>query len=457
MRQEKLKAEFLRLCKSKLELGAPLGTEAGREKKVITFSLLYRTAKVQLVYRPGTVAATLVSTLYCRVYPDKNSPLYLHLPQLLPLLGVEDYRACYFPYIESAARMESCICALGAILNPLIPVLEELGASGGDRAVLETWIRGTKLVDGAPEDVLRQNSDQQKLFLWLLNSQEDSWIIRYTEFGPWRRYLFGEPGKALGQYRKKKDLTDYELGLCAFLETKEGKKFLPMPPECFAQKDLVELSAGKDDIGTIAKCSLVVYAVCAPVACLIMGLIQLISSWGTVCWFGAPWWSGLVFAALPPIVGGIALRRQIIPLISGEKARRKLEFDDITNDTPFLRWLAAVVFALFVGAAIFFGIMSSCDTMRLYETYGQYTPDMFIFEEFQYSQITDIYYVEVQHNEDGDQIDRPYYVIALEDGTLIDLDGYASVRETEEKVLPLLEPYGVKITHLSSDYDLPDR
>lgn len=457
MRPEKLKTEFLRLCKAKLKLGAPLGTEAGQEKKTVTFTLLYRTAKVQLVYRPGTVAASVVSTLYARVYPDKNTPLYLHLPQLLPLLGREDYRACYFPFIENPQRMESCLCALAAILEPLLPVLEELGASGGDRELMVRWIRSMKLTDGTPEDVLRQGSDQQKLFAWLLGMQEDGWIIRHTEFAPWRRYLFGEPGKALGQYRKKKDLTDYELGLCAFLETPEGKAFRPMPEECFAQKDLSELSAGKDDIGTIAKCSLVVYAVCAPIACLIMGLVQLISSWGTACWFGAPWWSGLLFAAFPPIVGGIALRRQIIPLISGKKGRRKLEFDDITNDTPFLRWLAAVVFALFVGAAIFFGIMSSCDTMRLYETYGQYTPDMFIFEEFQYSQITDIYYVEVQHNEDGDQIDRPYYVIALEDGTLIDLDGYASVRETEEKVLPLLEPYGVKITRLPSDFDLPDR
>ena len=73
MRREKLKAEFLRLCKTKLELGMPLGTEVGQEKKVTTFSLLYRTAKVQLVYRPGTVAVSVVSTLYCRVYPDKKS------------------------------------------------------------------------------------------------------------------------------------------------------------------------------------------------------------------------------------------------------------------------------------------------------------------------------------------------------------------------------------------------
>lgn len=457
MRQEKLKTEFLRLCKSKLQLGTPLGTEAGQEKKVTTFSLLYHTAKVQLVYRSGTVAASVVSTLYCRVYPDKKSPLYLHLPQLLPLLGVEEYRACYFPYIESAARMENCIRALGSILEPLIPVLEELGASGGDQGLLGMWIRETKLVDGAPEDVLRQNSDQQKLFLWLVDRQEDGWIIRYTEFGPWRRYLFGEPGKALGQYRKKKDLTDYELGLCAFLETKEGKAFQPMSPECFAQKDLLELSAGKDDIGTILKCALVVYAVCAPAACLIMGLVQMISSWGTACWFGAPWWSGLLLAALPPIVGGIALRRQIIPLIFGEKGRRKLEFDDITNDTPFVRKLSAVVFALFLGASVFFGIMFSCDTMRLYETYGEYTPDMFVFEEFQYSEITAVYYVEVQHNSDGGRIERPYYVIALEDGTMIDLDGYADVAETEEKVLPLLEPYGLEIIYLSSDYDLPEK
>ena len=454
MRREKLKTEFLRLCK-KLQLGSPLGTLPGKEKNVTTFSLIYRTAKLQLVYRPGTMAASVVSTLYCRVYPDKNSPLYLHLPQLLPLLERQDFRACYFPFIENAERMECCLNALVSILEPLIPALEELGNSGDDRMLMERWVREMNIRNMDPKKVLQSGSDQQEAFLWLINSMEEGWIARFTEFAPWRRYLFGEPGKALVQYGKRKDLIAYEQALCAFLETPEGKAFRPMPEECFAQKDLVGVSAGKDDMGTIFKCSLVVYVVCALVACLAMGLVQLISSWGTECWFGAPWWSGFVLAALPPIVGGIALRRQIIPLISGKKAKKKLEFDDITNDTPFLRRLSAVVFVLFVAATVFFGVMSSCDTMRLYETYGQYTPNMFVFEEFQYPDISTIYYVEVQHNADGDEIDRPYYVIALEDGTLIDLDGYASVKETEEKVLPLLQPYGVPIVELNSDYELP--
>ena len=454
MRREKLKTEFLRLCK-KLQLGSPLGTQPEQEKKVTTFSLIYRTAKLQLVYRPGIAVDSVVSILYCRVYPDKNSPLYLHLPQLLPVLEQQDFRACYFPYIENTERMECCLNALAAILEPLIPMLEQLGNSGEDRVLMERWVREMNIRNMDPKKVLQSGSDQQESFLWLINSMEDGWIVRFTEFAPWRRYLFGEPGKALAQYRKKKDLNAYEKALCAFLETPEGKIFRPMPEECFAQKDLVGFSAGKDDIGTIFKCSLVVYVVCALVACLAMGMVQLISSWGTKCWFGAPWWSGFVLAALPPIVGGIALRRQIIPLISGKKAKKKLEFDDIINDTPFLRRLSAVVFGLFVAATVFLGVMSSCDTMRLYETYGQYTPNMFVFEEFHYSDISEIYYVKVQHNDDGDEIHRPYYVIALEDGTLIALDGYASVKETEEKVLPLLEPYGVPIIELSSDYELP--
>ena len=455
MKPDKLKAEFLRLCRRELRLGDPLGTEEGQEKKAVTFALLYPTAKLELVYRFGTVAASVTSTLYCRVYPDKNSPLYLHLPQILPLLEVEDYRACYFPFIENSQRMAECLAALTKILEPLLPKLEKLGRDGGDRALLTRWIKSVVSPDTDPERVLRRDSDEYRAFLWLMAVQEEGWICRYTQFGPWQRYVFGEPEKALSQYRKKKDLTEYELGLCAFLEKPEGKAFRPMPPECFAQKDMKEVSAGKDDFGTIVKCVLVVYALCAVAGCLVMGLVQLISAWGTVCWFGAPWWSGFILGGLPAVFGGIALRRRIIPLVCGKKAKQKLEFDDITNATPFAEKLAAVTFALSLCATVFFGAMMSGDVIRLYESHGQYTPETFCFQEFEYSEIVAVYHIDARHNMDGDRIDRASYVIVLEDGTVIDLDGYATVKQTEKKVLPLLERYEIDIIELDSDRDLP--
>ena len=59
----------------------------------------------------------------------------------------------------------------------------------------------------------------------------------------------------------------------------------------------------------------------------------------------------------------------------------------------------------------------------------------------QFENITAVYYSEGVYNDYGDYIARPSYLIQFEDGTVWDSDGFTTVRKTEEKILPLLEPY----------------
>lgn len=453
MTPKKLQSEFTELCRRLTYLGDPLGTEEGQEKKAVTYTLLYRTVKIQLVYRPRETVLTPPSTLYCRVYPDKNCPLYLHLPQLLPLLDVEDYRACYFPYIETAQRMEDCLKALEDILSPLVPVLEKMGANGDDRGLLERWIRSC-VKEGEPEKLLRRDSDEQRMFLTMLRMEEDFHIGRYTRSTAWCCYLDGQRSRALALYGKQKELTDYERGLCRFLETPEGEAFVPISEECFAWRELRAVSSGKSDFGTLVKCALVMYLVCAAAGCLMMGVVQIISAWGTVCWFGPPWWTGLIIGGIPPIFGGIALRRKLIPLVSGKMARKKLEFEDIANASPFATRLAAVVLAVAVVAALFGGVMMAGDTIRFYDERGQYSVGTFQMEEFSQQDVVAVYHIDARHNVYGDRIQRASYVIALKDGTLVDLDGYATVKQTQRQLLPLLREWGVPLIDADSDKDL---
>lgn len=450
MKPKKLQSEFIRLCRTSVRLGDPLGTEEGQEKKASTYALLYRTAKIQLVYRPRATMSFSPSTLYCRVYPDKNSPLYLHLPQLLPLLEIEDYRACYFSYIENTERMAHCLNALTEVLEPLIAVLENLGTAGGDQVLLEKWIRSTGMKDVEPEKILRRGSDEQRIFLMVLGMEENFHITRYTQTETWYCYLSGQTEKALALYGKQKELTEYEQGLCRFLNTPEGKTFVPMPEACFAQRDRKAVSSGKDDFGTLAKCVLVMYLICAAAGCLLMGVFQIVSSWGTVCWLGAPWWTGFIIGGIPATFGGLALRRKLIPLVSGEKTQKKLEFDDIDNASPFASRLAMVLFIASIIAALWGGALMAGDMIRLYEDHGQYSTGT-----FEYREVAAVYHIDARHNVYGDRIDRASYVIVLKDGTRIDLDGYASEQQTERKVLPLFEKMDIAVIRVDSDKDLP--
>lgn len=455
MNPQKLQTTFLGLCRDYAKAGEVFGSEEHRDKKSCTFTLICRAVRLELVYQLRGIAGAPPSTLYCRVYPDKNCPIFLHLPEVLALTGSEDYRACYFPYIETEQRMRDCFRALTDILSDHLPALEKLGISGDDRALLERAIRASGVDTMDPDLILQNGSNEQVGYLMARQFQEVGFVTRHTDFAPWNFYLHGQPEKALSAYQKRNDLTLYERSLCRFLETPEGKGFVPMPPECFAKGDMEAVTVGKQDGLTLFKCMFALYPICAAAGCLLMGVIQLISSYGTLCWFGAPWYMGLLLGGLPALFGGIALRRQIIPLINRKTSRQQLDFDDILNPSPAMEKFAIGAFLVALGFSVFFGVMMGSSAVRLYEDYGTKSDSVFESTRFEYGDIDAIYYISARHNEYGGRIDRASYVIALEDGTLIDLDGYTTVEKTEREALPIFEERGIPLFKVDSDLDLP--
>lgn len=448
MKPEKLRVAFVKLCHDYARDRDYLGISVEKEKNACAVSMVGRAAKLQLVYRLRETLGTPPSVLYCRMYPDKNSPVCLQLPQLLPLLGLEDYRACYFPYIETAQRMEACFRALWDIVADIFPILERLASAGEDQMLLEQAV-GQLLPDAEPADILKNGSEAQKAFLRGQRISENGYITRFTLFAPWRQYLWGQGKKALSLYRRQKDLMPYEQGLCRFLETAEGKHFSPIPEACFAQRDMEAVTKGKEDMGTILKCALVFYLFSAAVFCLLIGLNQLIFSRDAVCFFGAPWYAGLLLGALPALFGGAALRRRLIPLVSRKTARQQLEFDDIINASPFVDRFAGLALAVAMVFSLYIGVQIAGSMVCLYDSYGKCYDD-FRCQQFTYEEVEAIYHVSVRYNPYGDRIERASYVIVLEDGSFIDLDGYTSPEETEQTALRVFQEAGLEIKEIDS-------
>lgn len=454
MKPKLLQKRFFALCKDYAKESGAFGCETSAGKKLCIADFLYRTVRLQLIYRPKEGIGSPPSTLYCRVYPDKNTPIWLHLPQILPLLEIRDFRAVYFPYIESAYRMDACFAALTGFLSELLPVLEKLGSAGEDGTLLRTWI-AQEMPNADPEGILQQGSAEQKQFLLYLDAVESLHLIRYTHFKPWYLYLLGERKAALKKYRSQKDLSEYEIGLCEFLSSSESKGFVPIKAECFALRDKDSMSHGKDDILTMGLCALVLFGVFAAVLCLIMGLLQIISAWGTSCWFGAPWYSGALLAALPAMFGGIALRRTLIPLLFPKNASMQLEFDDIISDTPLVRHLSRGTLAVTAAAALLLIPVFSGSSVKLYEDGGTICHSLFDRHSFTYEEVEAIYHIQSRYNDFGNRIDLDSYVIETSDGRLTDLYGFASGEETRKKALPIFLDAGLEVTELDSDRDLP--
>lgn len=454
MKTKQLQKRFFELCEGYAQQTGAFACEKITEKKRCSAELTYRTARIQLIYRPKETLGAPPSTLYCRVYPDKNSPLWLQLPQLFSLLELREYRAVYFPYIENTQRMDACFQALTDILSQLLPELEKLGSSGEDRALLTQWIQ-KEANWTSPEEILREGSFQQRNFLSYLDAVETMHLVRFTHYKPWYFYLLGDRNAALKQYHREKSLSEYEQQLCVFLETPDSAGFVPISDECFALRDKDNVTSGKDDMGTVGLCALVLFGVFGVLLCLIMGLLQVISAWGTECWFGAPWYSGALLAALPAMFGGIAMRRQLIPLLFPKKASRQLDFDDIISDTPLVRRLSWGAFAVTAAFALVMIPVFSGGSVQLYDTHGTINQSLFDRQHFTYDQVEAIYHIQSRYNDFGDRLELDSYVIATADGQLTDLYGFASGKETREKAIPLFLNAGIPIIELDSDRELP--
>ena len=454
MKPTLLEKRFFELCAVYAKDSGAYGWETSAGKKLCTADFLYRTVRLQLVYRPKERVGIPPSTLYCRVYPDKNTPIWLQLPQLLPLLEIQDYRAVYFPYIESARRMDACFGALTDFLRQLLPDLEQLGSSGNDQQLLRTWI-AEEAPWAEPEDILRKDSFQQRNFLSLLDANETLHLIRYTHFKPWYQYLLGNRDDARKHYLSQKDSSAYENGLCEFLLSPEAKDFVPISDECFALRDKDSVTHGKDDILTMGLCALVLFGIFAAVLCLLMGLLQIISAWGTSCWFGAPWHSGFLLAALPAMFGGIALRRALYPLLFPKLAPRKLEFDDIISDTPLVRHLSRGTLAVTAAGVLLLIPVISSSNVQLYEDHGTVHHSLFEHHSFAYDEVEAIYHIQSRYNDFGTRLELDSYVIATTDGRLTDLYEFTSGEETRKKALPIFLNAGLEVIELDSDRELP--
>ena len=159
----RVKETFLQLCEAFAAKENALYTQTAWDKHMTFFSVYFRASRVELVYSRKWETMAPPSVLFARIYLSKNNPVYLHLPELIGFLGIDDYRACYFPYIENPQRMTDCMEALTEILSDYIPKIEELANTGEDQAILERWANegffasegscfdaGELIVDGDP-------------------------------------------------------------------------------------------------------------------------------------------------------------------------------------------------------------------------------------------------------------------------------------------------------------------
>ena len=100
-----------------------LDTYVAEAKKAVLFTIETRLSKIEFVYTIKGIGLCPKSTLFVRLYPQKNRPLCLHLYEIV---RHDDFRCTYFPMIESGERMNACFAVLAGMVEEYLPAVEAL-------------------------------------------------------------------------------------------------------------------------------------------------------------------------------------------------------------------------------------------------------------------------------------------------------------------------------------------
>lgn len=450
MRTDKLTEAFRALCAARKNHPDVLFCEFTEEKMATVFTLYFRAVKIQLVYCRRWEVLAPPSVLFSRICFSKAERGFIHLPELIAYLGRDDYRACYFPYLETPERMEAAFHALWTILEDYIPIAESIAITGECDELIrksnwENFFDDQAEPEPVPEDEVLIRHMMEDIGL----SFEGLMVGRHTNLDAYEAFLLGKWDTALRKYRKmeKSGLSTYERGLCRFMADPANRGFVPMPPECSAVSLHKTHQQGLHELWGILLFWI-------PLSCLTCGILA-VSDWylsrGALYSFGVPLWFGLIAAAIPALLGYAAFQRKSLELLKQKKA---LQFFEMTEHRhPMMNRIIRLLFAVTLILSLGFSFWISRQRDLFYEGHAVHISEEGITTEFSYSEIESIYYINSRHNVYGGRVERGSYVIVLQDGSRFDLDGNLFESEQEMLIDALFSDF--QIITVDSDLELP--
>lgn len=449
-----LEKVFLTRCEEYAKKLNALGTKTTSEKKTTFFSINLPAIKLQLIYGKKRSSFDLPSTIFARVYLNKNTNNFYHIPELLAFLGIDDYRACYFPYIESKERMNCCFDALTEVLNSHICDFEKIVTTFRHEEMRRYQFESIKGMYSLKEE----DYNEPDIYIKMLEMGETmTFLQRMTTLDAYYNLCCGNREDAIKKYEKlqsKNLLFDYEKQLLEFIKKPENADFKPITDECFSYKEAKPYVMGSNVFSF--KSLAFSLGVTIPVFLISTFIVENIMSAGAIARYGAPWWVNVLFGAVSALMVTIGFADNINKLVGDKKVKTRVKYRQIL-ESKLSKDITEVIFRSF--SAILFAcvIMLSIFTTSVYDTYIKTPNDDNPFTSFEirYEDIEKIYYMNARYNIYGDRIDRPSYVLIFKDGTMFDFDMINTAEETEEDVLPLLEKYKLEVIKVDNHKEIP--
>ena len=432
-------------------------------KKTVIFHLELRMSRLEFVLTRKNSFMCPVGTLFVRVFPQKNRPLSLHLHELM---AENDFRCSYFPYNYSPEQIRISFEVLSGLVRELLPTIEALAL---DDERYEQWLteKCATLARFSSEDVepLREHLTEAEIQAYLFAQWGEFYetfaqLVYFTQSDAYAAFVQGDIDKALKKYRKsaeKGQLEPYFVRLYAFLQTPEARTFAPLPPACSTVylKGRAQQYSAREGLQLLPASGLLYVAILLLFYLVTGGVYALVSAGAAYVPFD--WVFLAILPLLPAVFGALSLRRWLFPKLFPQDAGRWLAQDELENSKG-VNIVCHVLFGVLGAACLFFAVAFTLAETRFFA-------DRMVYDDaakfplpnpvtYAYEDIDRVYYIEGRWNVYDELVERGSYVLVFDDGTAIDLDAAVSVKETEQHVLPLLEPYVDEAITYPSDREL---
>lgn len=433
-----------------------------QNKQFASWSVELNLVKIEFVLSKKATAYCPVSTLFCRVYLNKNDALFFHLPELIDYMDLSDFRCYYFPYIENQKRFYLCFNVLADFLNIHLNDIEQIASDSNqyNELVNEKYSELSGIFKIKDKDIPNDEDEKQQFYFTLISTYESFFQLdRYTKFDGYIEYLKGNYSKALKKYeklKKKNVLTAYDKKLLSFI-IKLDYDYDAIDMECASFLEVTDYNGGKKDLALIIKTFLLLFSVFTIFFFAAIMIANSIMSKDTLFYSGLNGWDSILFSALPAIFGSIILKSKFHKLFNKNDVSKAIEYDKILNSTVSKK-ISYIFFEIILIVVIVFFVYMLNGNLKVYDEYMLYKSDDFLseeYEEYRFDELEDVYHIDGRYNDYGDWIERDSYVLLFTDGTMFDTDCIlASKNDIEENFIPIIKVYVDEIKNVKSEKNI---
>ncbi|MBE6836183.1 MAG: hypothetical protein E7515_08065 [Ruminococcaceae bacterium] len=425
-----------------------IGVSVEQEKKLSCFIIELNKAKIEFVYYKSETMYCPVSTLFCRIYPNKNDYRSYHIPEIIDLLYLNDFHCYYFTFIESEQRADLCLNCLYDFITTNLQSIINLSC---EQAKCEEY-RDSYIRDNFKNIQNYDEADEtEKRGYWIVC--DNIYTMSFTVNNAYRAFLNGDYQAALKKYKKKKDLFPYEKRLVEFIESLDGY-FEAINPECASMLDVKKYNGSKNDFFALVLSFVLGMVICAIPFVLISVALNVYYSKTAVYYDQMPpLILAILFGGLPGIFLGIVIKERVSSFLN-RKDRNVKDFYDILTPDSTMKFARIICYTVFV-ASVFLFLSIGKSVVVAYDDGFSYNNPNRLFsrtEKFSYNDIQAIYKTEGRYYFEDKYEEGSTIIIKMKDGTLIDsIDLVSENDDFEKEFLPLT---GKKIISVHSDRDI---